>query len=194
LKFKLYSLVIIFILIFNSLFILISPLKSSSTNQIINDLSNKFNLIKDLENINMTFFTKNNGQIENEEIRYYLQDGRIWFTNEGVWFELREYNEPSSQLLALRSQGNFDPVSQFHPSKPMKYRRVLLKQEFVGSNDIRPVGREKLNWNCNFFYGNNSSIWCTNVPNYAEIWYENLFDGIDLRYYANKKGIKYKYN
>jgi hypothetical protein len=31
------------------------------------------------------------------------------------------------------------------------------------------------------------------VPNYAEVWYKNLYDGIDLRYYTNEKGLKYDF-
>ena len=51
------------------------------------------------------------------------------------------------------------------------------------------MGRERLGWNSNFFYGNDSSKWCTDVPNYGEVYYENLYDGIDLRYFTNENGI-----
>jgi hypothetical protein len=50
-----------------------------------------------------------------------------------------------------------------------------------------------LGWNSNFFYGNDSENWCTDVPNYGEVWYENIYDGIDLRYYTNENGLKYDF-
>jgi hypothetical protein len=55
------------------------------------------------------------------------------------------------------------------------------------------LGRERLSWNSNFFYGNDSDKWCTDVHNYADVYYENLYDGIDLRYYTNEKGLKYDF-
>jgi hypothetical protein len=139
-----------------------------------------------------------------------------------VWFELREYAEARGQgsdiieknqdldnslkkdypnpNLSTRPPRFQDAVGQggvrelgFEQMEPRKYKRVILKQEFVGANQVRPVGRERLSWNSNFFYGNDSSKWCVDVPNYNEIYYENLYDGIDLRYYTNEKGLKYDF-
>ena len=33
-------------------------------------------------------FTENRGQLNNDEVRFYDQDGAVWFTNDGVWFEV----------------------------------------------------------------------------------------------------------
>ena len=44
---------------------------------------------KFLTNRNLVF-TKNKGQIENDEVQFYCQGGGIWFTTDGVWFEIRE--------------------------------------------------------------------------------------------------------
>jgi hypothetical protein len=68
---------------------------------------------------------------------------------------------------------------------------VVLKQEFVGCNEVEPVGVEYAGWNSNFFYGNVSEKWCTEVPNWGEVWYYDLWAGIDLRYYTNDDGLKY---
>jgi hypothetical protein len=167
-------------------------------------------------------FTENRGQLDNDEVRFYDQGGSVWFTDEGVWFELREYAEARGQgsdiieknqdldnslkkdypnpNLSTRPPRFQDAVGQggvrelgFEQMEPRKYKRVILKQEFVGANQVRPVGRERLSWNSNFFYGNDSSKWCVDVPNYNEIYYENLYDGIDLRYYTNEKGLKYDF-
>ncbi|WP_455393055.1 DUF7948 domain-containing protein [[Eubacterium] cellulosolvens] len=131
-------------------------------------------------------FTANYGQLENEEIRFYTQDGSVWFTDDGVWFELKEYNEN-------RGQEQQTPTLSHTPTHTQKYKRVILKQEFVSANRIIPIGKERLSWNSNFFYGNDSSKWVTEVPNYREIFYKNIYDGIDLRYYLNQNGLKYDY-
>jgi hypothetical protein len=138
-------------------------------------------------------FTENLGQLRNDNVRFYDQGGAVWFTDDGVWLEQREYDEPSSQLPAARSQGDFDPLGRFKEPELMGYRNVVLKQEFVGANEIRPVGRERLSWNSNFFYGNVPGKWCTDAPNYGEVYYENLYDSIDLRYYTNDNGLKYDF-
>jgi hypothetical protein len=84
-------------------------------------------------------------------------------------------------------------MERFERSFHREYKRVILKQEFVGANKVPPLGKEKVSWYSNFFYGNDSAKWCTNVPNYLEVNYENLYEGIDLRYYSSEKGLKYDF-
>jgi hypothetical protein len=117
----------------------------------------------------------------------------VWFTDDGVWFELREYVKPRGQGSGPRDQGDYNPMMKIRESKRVDYKSVVLKQEFVGANQVQPVGREKLSWDSNFFYGNDPAKWRTGVPNYQEIYYENLYDGIDLRYYSNNNGLKYDF-
>jgi hypothetical protein len=50
-----------------------------------------------------------------------------------------------------------------------------------------------VSWYSNFFYGNDPSKWRSYVSNYQEVYYENLYDGIDLRYYTNENGLKYDF-
>jgi len=154
-----------------------------------------------------TVFTENLGQLENNEVMFYAQDDAVWFGADGVFFEFRENDESRGQGSQLRGQGgvrfgNGEPgmgnwISELtmnnYELTTSEYRRVVLKQEFVGANEVQPIGRERLSWNCNFFYGNDSSKWCTDVPNYSEVWFENIYDGIDLRYYSNEKGLKYDF-
>ena len=82
-------------------------------------------------------------------------------------------------------------MARYELPEPVEYKRVILKQKFVGANHVKPEGRQKFGYYSNFFYGNDSSKWRTEVPNYCEIYYENLYDGIDLRYYTNENGLKY---
>ena len=34
-------------------------------------------------------FTKNMGQLQNDEVLFYTQDGKFWFTEDGAWIKLR---------------------------------------------------------------------------------------------------------
>jgi hypothetical protein len=141
-------------------------------------------------------FTVNHGQLENEEVLFYDQGGSVWFTADGMWMEIREYVEPRGQggvRVTPQTLNSQNSNNSRIPTPKYKYKRVILKQEFVGANVVQPVGRERLSWNSNFFYGNISEKWCTDVPNYAEVYYENIYNGIDLRYYSNDNGLKYDF-
>ena len=159
---------------------------SNSTNENYNNV---------LANIPISF-TENRGQLANDDVRFYDQNGGVWFTDDGMWLEIREEitkNSRESRVGSQESDKLFNPMELFEPSEPREYRRIILKQEFVGANQIKPVGREPLGYSSNFFYGNDPSNWRTNIPNYQEIYYENIYDGIDLRYYSNQKGLKYDF-
>ena len=141
-------------------------------------------------------FTENLGQLENENVRFYAQGGDIWFTDDGVWFEIREYTEtrgPGSEVKDQDAEMPWDPMVELELPKPVPYKRVIIKQEFMSANLVRPIGRKQLRWYSNFFFGNDSSRWRTQVPNYHEIYYENIYDDIDLRYYMNTQGLKYDF-
>ncbi|MFW9877010.1 MAG: hypothetical protein ACFFG0_28280, partial [Candidatus Thorarchaeota archaeon] len=116
-------------------------------------------------------FTKNCGQIENEEIFFYDQNNRIWFTNDGIWYEFREEITINKQQVQIEA-----PVSKFiddpYPT-PTEYKRLIIKQEFSNANDVIPRGIRKLDYFSNFFYGNVSKNWIVNVPIYQDIFYEN---------------------
>ncbi|WP_455393139.1 DUF7948 domain-containing protein [[Eubacterium] cellulosolvens] len=138
-------------------------------------------------------FTENHGQLKNDDVRFYDQGGSVWFTDDGVWFEFREYPETRGQGSEVTQVNEFRLATDNWLPKIKEYERVILKQEFMGANLVRPIGRERLSWDNNFFYGNDSSKWCPKVPNYGEVYYENLYDGIDLKYYITNKGLKYDF-
>jgi hypothetical protein len=133
-------------------------------------------------------FTVNHGQLGNDEVRFYEQGGGVWFTDDGVWFELREEIGEERELNDI-----FELKTEPKSPEPISYKRVILKQEFVFANRVMPIGINRLSWNSNFFYGNDSSKWYSDVPNFGEIYYENIYDDIDLRYYTNRKGLKYDF-
>jgi hypothetical protein len=164
----------------------------STINNKKNNLENR-NYEKLLSNTPISF-TENRGQLENDEVRFYDHGGSVWFTDDGMWFELRDKVENENYKSESHGQGlkdSFDSFRRQELQKPLRYKGLILKQEFAKANQVRPVGRERLSWNSNYFFGNEQSKWCSNVPNFGEVYYENLYDGIDLRYYSNEKGLKY---
>ena len=63
----------------------------------------------------------------------------------------------------------------------------------VAPNRVEPVGMEPLEGKSNFFYGNDPGSWVVGVDRYQEVWYRNLWDGVDLRYYTVDGELKYDF-
>ncbi len=71
---------------------------------------------------------------------------------------------------------------------------MMIKANFVGSNpNPRMVGEDMLEYKCNYFLGNDPAKWRTDVPNYSAIVYEDVYPGIDLKYYGNGKQMEYDF-
>ncbi len=190
---KLFSILIIIILVFsintNGTKLASNPYESEPINLYIgNDLDKNTNSIKNQNRISLSnsqiIFTENSGQLKNEEIKFYDQNNRIWFTNDGIWYEFHENIKTEPGII-------FEPFSESIIQDNFSYRRVIIKQEFVGANDVVLKGNKKLDSYSNYFYGNNSKNWITNVPNFQEVYYPNLYNGIDICVYSNTNGLKY---
>ena len=110
------------------------------------------------------WFTENRGQIENHEVKFVC----VTPTNTMGFVE-------SGYVIGSAHQG----------------RMSYLKVSYVDSNDIAPKGREILPHRSNFFQGSDPDCWTTMVPNYRELVYEDLYDGIDLIFTMTGKGVKY---
>ena len=67
----------------------------------------------------------------------------------------------------------------------------VIHQTFPGASE-NPVikGEDPLTGTVNFFIGNDSSQWHTNIPTYGSIVYQNLYPGIDLRYNGSTGTLK----
>ena len=50
-------------------------------------------------------FTENQGQLENDEVRFYVQGGEIWFTDDGMWIEVKDELSINSQQSTVDSHG-----------------------------------------------------------------------------------------
>ena len=159
-----------------------------------NSIFNQLEEARILQNLNKLdgFFTENWGQIGNDSVRYYIQGKGVWFLDDGVVFEISEPTKSYSFKERFKDPYSLVGLSD-ELNKPIERKSVVLKLNFEGANQVIPEGRELLPYRSNFFYGNDSTKWCSNVPNYNEIVYRNIYDNIDLRYYTTSKGLKYDF-
>lgn len=65
----------------------------------------------------------------------------------------------------------------------------VIRMKLVGANaKARVSGGDELSGKTNYFIGNDPSKWRTQVPNYAEVKYADVFPGVDLVYHGNQSG------
>ncbi|MFW9997125.1 MAG: SBBP repeat-containing protein, partial [Candidatus Odinarchaeota archaeon] len=63
----------------------------------------------------------------------------------------------------------------------------------VDFSDFQPVsleGQERMDHAVNYFHGN---VELTDIPAYREIWYRDLYPGIDLRFYMTAHGLEHEF-
>jgi hypothetical protein len=70
----------------------------------------------------------------------------------------------------------------------------VLRLGLVGANPAAAVvGLDRLPGVSNYFLGNEPSKWLTNVPNYGEVAYQNVYPGVNLVYYGNQGQLEYDF-
>ena len=120
-------------------------------------------------------FLENIGQSDGGSVRYYAAGagGGVSLLDGGVVITLP--SDPS-------------PDGQTAPSAAP----TVLRLSFVGASDRVPIGRHPLPGVLNYFIGPDPTRWATGVRAFAEVAYEDLWDGIDLVYRTDALGrLKY---
>ena len=69
---------------------------------------------------------------------------------------------------------------------------TVLRVTFVAANNVEPAGGDPLSHPTSFFEGNDPSRWISGARSFREIVYEDLWDGIDLRYRLEDGKLKYE--
>ena len=132
-------------------------------------------------------FTQNIGQWP-DSIRYraYAGGATMWFTQGGAYYQFtRRAARGGSQTL----EGT-DRLG----GRPDNAETVMIKAIFVGANPApRMTGGEILEYKCNYFIGDDPTRWRTDVPNYDAVVYEEVYPGIDLKYYGGSKAMEYDF-
>ncbi|MDJ1175233.1 SBBP repeat-containing protein [Roseofilum capinflatum] len=105
-------------------------------------------------------FIQNNGQVD-DSVSFHVRDGDV-----GEVFFTQE------EIVVA----NGDDV---------------IRANFVGSNPSAEVrGWEQLPGIANFFIGNDPSKWRTNIATFEGVWYEEVYDGIDVKYSGQSGQVK----
>jgi uncharacterized repeat protein (TIGR01451 family) len=75
-----------------------------------------------------------------------------------------------------------------------KRRRAVLRMKLEGANaSVQVEGIDELPGKTNYFIGKDAGQWRTEVPSYERVQYREVYPGVDLVYYENRKGIEYDF-
>lgn len=71
---------------------------------------------------------------------------------------------------------------------------AVVHMRLMNANPAAKVsGNDQGAGSSNYFLGNDSSRWRTNVPNFSQVRYEDVFPGIDLVYYGSHQQLEYDF-
>jgi len=114
--------------------------------------------------LNNIQFIENTGQIENEEVRFYIAGSNaVGIGRDMVQFSLVE------------STGSISTI----------------RLRFLRSHGGDPIGIDPTETLYHFFYGMNPDLWKTGIRSYREVVVPDLYNNIDLRFYGDPRGLKY---
>ena len=141
-------------------------------------------------------FTQNVGQWD-EQVLYRANAGgaTMWFTKDGAYYQFtRRVPTAEAALEAVLGRDEHRMRLDHFDQERDSIESIMIKASFVGANlDPNMVGLEKMEYRCNYFIGNDPNEWRTDVPNYEYVLYEDIYPGIDLKYYGNGKQMEYDF-
>jgi len=135
-------------------------------------------------------FTENQGQWDSK-VSFRTETGKtaIWFGQNDISYQLTRI----SNNFGARPNDPHAEYNRYHNlSNNLEFR--IIKVSLVDANtDAEITGREQTSYKSNYFIGNDPNRWFTDVPSYRSIVYQNIYLGIDLKYYGNGKNVEYDF-
>lgn len=109
------------------------------------------------------------------------------------------YFENQELTYVLANPEDLDAVHTLKHSAPHQTEGVgvryhAFRMKFEGSNSPDAIrGTNKVSYYRNYFCGSDQSKWASGVRMYAELNYNNIYDGIDAVFYSRDKQLKYDF-
>jgi photosystem II stability/assembly factor-like uncharacterized protein len=116
-------------------------------------------------------------------------DPRVKFVSRGRNHSL--FLSSTESVLVLNAPINRGPAL---PGQFVAQPRASLVTKLIGANPRAKVETlDELPGKTNYFKGKDPNAWRTGVPSYSGIKYRNIYSGVDLIYYGNKRQIEYDF-
>lgn len=110
------------------------------------------------------------------------QGNNIWIQQHGFIYDIRDY----SALKKAHSHRVTDENSDY-------FKGTLVGVEFLNSHEVTQLKKEKpLSYYYNYFIGNDSFKWASNVQSFQEATLVDFYPGVDLKVIDSKTAFKYE--
>jgi hypothetical protein len=131
-------------------------------------------------------FIENRGQTD-PSVKFYAKKGSttVYLTDTAI----------VSDFIFLRQMTKKNKEIASSEEEAKTHQRQVVKMALKNSNP-QPVitGKDKQETIYNYFIGNDPSKWRSEVPSYNEVYYKDVYAGIDLRFYtAGNGGLEYDF-
>lgn len=119
--------------------------------------------------------------------------------NRGQWDERVLFRTQMADATLFVERDCFTIAVREHAPKDAHFHHAIGKKmhayrmHFVGSTQAQITGNGRQETYSNYFIGNDSSRWASNVPHYDEVKYTDIYPGIDLRLYSAEHVLKYDF-
>jgi len=131
-------------------------------------------------------FEENRGQFD-ERVRYVARQGgmTLFLTDAGAVMSLSQgaARDARRDPKAMR-----DPRTLAERAKAGPAPKVLTMKVHHAQPAAKLEARQALVTRSNYFIGNDSKKWRTDVPNFGEVVYRNVRRGVDLVYHGSGRG------
>lgn len=146
-------------------------------------------------------FIENRGQVD-ERVKFYAKSGgtTIWLTDDEIVFDAvrakrAEVSSKNSDMktgnaLPLSLRGKAGAIAKMETSAQKKeFERQVVRMKIKDANARALInGQGVQEGTVNYFIGNDPGKWKTNIPAYSEVYYKDIYAGIDMRFYSAKSG------
>lgn len=133
-------------------------------------------------------FTENKGQWNSEALyRAELPGGLVFLSKNGPVYHFYDTEKLESIHDSLAT-------TTFNNSKDERIKLHAYRFRFMNANQTSTTQAEgKLETYENYFLGNDSSKWASDVRLYKKVKQNNVFDNIDVAYYSKDNNLKYDF-
>lgn len=112
------------------------------------------------------------------EANHGQTDREVKFLSRGSGHTL--FLTATEAVLSLRRGSNKSPA--------------VLRMKLAGANaNPQIAGRGELPGKVNYLMGRDQGEWRTNVSTYRQVYYEDVYSGVDLVYYGNQRQLEYDF-
>jgi hypothetical protein len=134
------------------------------------------------------FFVENKGQADTS-LQFYSYGGQMYFSPEGIYTHFIQRDSTYQNRFRDKFH-DIESISQ--DTTPVHEKHLVLKKRFLNANtQCEIVGEDELPGKLNYFIGNDSTKWHTNLRTFKQLRYKNLYPGVDLVYHGNQGPTEY---